>query len=331
LRRFTFVDESPGDSTFDTVFQTVAGDTLILRVYLQGNNNTMPTFSLAGVRARHPWLDDRMKVTGYTPIQSERQWKDANILLGPAVHAVVQEFQIHPPEVIDIIDLNLLNIQSKHKNNNNASISHRQSSSQQQNDAPPDYYATVLDNGKSTIPQQLPAAILDLLPKDLPQQFPQLEEMDRDELDALMNDELEFQAFINKLPVMRQLSTVACTILDDNAATAEQHLEQDKPELDRLWQECEALQDTLQCTVGEFEKLEVQQDKLCKPPDSRKMIRDLQKLKKEAFDKSERLADEWLENDASNVDAFLQVFITERKLHHLRACKLELLELNPTR
>ena len=143
---------------------------------------------------------------------------------------------------------------------------------------------------------------------------------------------LEFQTFCHKLPSMQTLRAMGVSVLDDNAKTAEEQLKNEK-ELQELAKVCKSQQDQLAGTVSEFQKLEQQQDKLCKPPDRRKMIKELTKAKKEAFDRSEQLAEDWLElEDAAqgSMDDFAKNFIQERKLHHVRAAKLELLEFMPS-
>ena len=320
-----------GDSTYDTVFQTVRGDTLILRVQLNNNGSSLPSLSLAGVKARHAWLDSGMRVVGYPPVQSESNWNQASLLLGKAVHAAVQEFQVHPPEILQIVDANLQSIQSKHAHSSSLTSSQSSASESKpsgrntsnQDDAPPDYFSTLLNNTNSS---SIPAVDMPSLPSN----FPELQTMDRDELDELLNDELAFQAFCHKLRFCRELQTIGTSVIDENAEMAHLHL-QDESVLQDLQGTCQTRQKELQQKVAAFQKLEKEQDKLCRPPDRRKMIRELQKAKKEAFEKSEDMAEEWLElEDARDgVDAFVKDFVEVRKLHHLRAAKLELLEMNP--
>jgi hypothetical protein len=74
--------------------------------------------------------------------------------------------------------------------------------------------------------------------------------------------------------------------------------------------------------------LEATQDEYCTPPDAKLVLRELNKAKKEAFDESEVLAEDWLEEGAPNVDLFVHEFLEKRILHHERAAKMELLERN---
>ena len=86
------------DDTYDTVFQTINGFALILRIYLPADVNCTPSMTLHGVRATHTWLDIRMKVIGYPQIASDQSWRASGIKLGDAVHAVIRHFQVNPRE-----------------------------------------------------------------------------------------------------------------------------------------------------------------------------------------------------------------------------------------
>lgn len=160
----------------------------------------------------------------------------------------------------------------------------------------------------------------------IPTQFDELRDLDREALDRLLEDTLEFQAFCNRLPVSKTLKTMATTILNDNVKAAEDNLKREA-ELKSLFSKAQELQKQLKQIVQEFQTLEAKQDKLCRPPDRRKVIRELAKAKKEAFDQSEQMSELWLENGATDVDRFVRDFLSLRKIHHKRAAKLELLEL----
>ena len=300
---------------------------MILRVHLDPHT-LFPTFTLAGVQAQHAWLNAQtMQVVGYAPIHNAVAWKQANLLLGQAVHAVVHEFQIRPPVIVQFIDFNLRNIQAKHKqqqprNSVNSSTASQSAAAAAAAAAaahppPPDYFSALQNVPSVDVP-------------DVPQQFPELETLDRDELDELLNDELEFQSFCHRLPYFRDtLQTLSVSVLDENAETAQHQLEQ-KPALQKLYQQAVQLQNDLNEKVTEFQALEQEQDKLCKPPDKRKLLRDLTRAKKEADDQSEALAEEWLELEeaggSAGVNDFVRDFMQQRQLHHVRAAKLELLE-----
>jgi len=268
--------------------------------------------TLAGVKATHPWLDSRMRVTGYSPLQSESAWTNAHLLLGTAVHNVVQELQVRPPDIEAIVDPNLQNIQSKQSKHRKTGAN-ESDRSQMKNDAPPTYSSALF---KPTPKVDMP---------EVSSQFSELSALSREELDTLLNNELDFQAFCSKLPVLKNLQALSISVIDDNAKAADKALENES-KLQALQSEAKMYQAQLSEAVERFKALEKKQNDLCKPPDHRRVTRELTKAKKLAFDKSERLADEWLENDAVDVDTFLQEFLDERKRHHSQGAKLELLE-----
>eukprot|EP00558_Chaetoceros_sp_UNC1202_P005291 CAMPEP_0197235390 /NCGR_PEP_ID=MMETSP1429-20130617/2828_1 /TAXON_ID=49237 /ORGANISM="Chaetoceros sp., Strain UNC1202" /LENGTH=328 /DNA_ID=CAMNT_0042693967 /DNA_START=387 /DNA_END=1373 /DNA_ORIENTATION=- len=67
--------------------------------------------TLVGIRAVHPWIDSRMKVIGYPPIENDATFLSSHMLLGHAVNAVVQHFQLNPPHALVIVDESLKRLQ----------------------------------------------------------------------------------------------------------------------------------------------------------------------------------------------------------------------------
>jgi hypothetical protein len=58
--------------------------------------------------------------------------------------------------------------------------------------------------------------------------------------------------------------------------------------------------------------------------------KELAKVKKEAFEESEQIAEEWLSQSPAmateSLELFLKQFLATRNIHHVRAAKLEVLE-----
>jgi hypothetical protein len=299
-----------GNDTFDTVFQSVHGDTFMLRIHF--NESNVPIMCLAGVEATHPWVDRLGMIVGFAPLQSATAWRDSKLLLGQAVHQVIQELQVHPPVLHRITDPALERIQT----NKSVRSSTSSSTTQQmvmEDEPPPPTYSAMLSETRVEMPE-------------IGTEFPELEMLDREQLDGLISNELEFQAFCNKLDSVKTLVTMVTSVVDENAKTARQNWEK-KSELNALHERAKEMQNQLREKVEDFRTLEQQQDKLSHPVDSKKVIKDLTKAKKEAFDQSEQWAENWIENQGgAQVDDFLAKFLEVRKLHHVRAAKLELLE-----
>lgn len=316
---------SRDDTTYDTVFQTTNGHTLIVRIHMPVVSTATspckaPGMTLAGVRAKHPWLDSRMRITGYAPIQTDEAWRSKGILLGAAVHEVVKHLQLNAPKVVEITDPGLRSIQPKAQGNNSTPPSSGRSSLAQQDkptavsengdDAPPNY-ETLLNFPGVELPQ-------------IPASFDCLNSLSRDDLEKLLEDEIQFMSFVNKLPVMEKILEVRCSLLDKNAGNAMANLDKEK-ELKKLHQEVTLLQKELKVGIQNFQNLEKMQDSLCAPPDTRSVLKQLTKAKKEALDSSEDMAEEWLE-DGGDPDQFVKTFVQQRMNHHIQASKIELIQ-----
>ena len=301
--------------------------------------------TLAGVKARHAWLDTRMQVIGYQAIASDAGWRQARMLLGEAVKQVVQHFQMQPPDVLEITDKGLQGIQPKKTNStSNGSSSNNSARRTQQttattrmdvDEAPPDYETLLMSSTARTshgVAPELPP---------IPTVIEELEGLSRQELDDLLQDGLSLMDFCNKLPIMQEMQTICMSTLDVNVRQANEHLKEKKPVLDALRSEVSKLHKELLEKVEEFRELEKKQDELymklsnsretraLSPANEKSLaIRELTKGKKQAFEESEQLADEWLEEEYYDVNDFVKKFMEKRKVHHLQAAKVELLQFN---
>ncbi|KAG7356766.1 Modifier of rudimentary Modr protein [Nitzschia inconspicua] len=327
---------SSDDTTYDTVFQTTSGDTLILRVNVPLQSSFAefcPAMTLAGVKVRHPWVDSSgrsMRITGYDPIQSEQSWKESRIKLGDAVHAVVKHLQLNPPQILEITDKGLQSIQQKKTNTNNGSritatpprngMNGSRTVAQHANDAPPSY---------NIVAEATPAPEVPM--PTIPIKFSELEGMSRQQLDDLMDDELEFMSLIYKLPVYDKIYTIGSSRLNENVQLAKGNLSHEK-KLQELQNDVKSLHKKLQEKMKAFSVFEAKQNAICAPPDRADTLRKLNKAKKEALDQSEEMAEAWVEGDSgNNVDDFCKNFLDSRKVHHMRAAKMEILKNTPDR
>jgi hypothetical protein len=283
--------------------------------------------TLAGVQARHSWLDSQMRVTGYSVVNSQDAWNQACLLLGPAVHQVVTHLQLNPPDIMEITDTGLRSIQPKSQSVQKvaatpsaaasafpqrppqyAGATHHSVSAM---DAPPDYESLL----------EVPEMDMPVIPTE----FEQLEPLTREELEELLQgDALEFERFCHKLPVSDTIQSIASSVVDENAAMARSNLDREQ-ELNQRHTTVTALQKQLETKIKAFQALEEKQNAAIAPPDTRHVMHQLNKAKKQAFDESEQMAEDWLE-EGGDVTKFLDGFMEKRKVHHLRAAKLELLQ-----
>uniref|UniRef100_A0A7S2IGW3 VPS37 C-terminal domain-containing protein n=1 Tax=Helicotheca tamesis TaxID=374047 RepID=A0A7S2IGW3_9STRA len=318
---------SRDDSTYDTVFQTKSGYALILRVHLPVAASTTslpppPGMTLVGVRATHPWVDGKMRVIGYDPVNSAQNWASSGLLLGNAVSTVVQHLQLYPPNVIEITDDSLQRLQAsiqggaaggggRQQQNRFPSNPPRSSLTQ----APPDYQ-TALETGGGDDDHNIPIP-------PVPSSFPELESMSRSEMQELLDDEEKYQAFVEEMPSVKTLNDLKSSIFKGNVETAESNLKHEE-ELGELHAEVQSLKEGLKEKVEKFRELESKQAELTRPPDKRDVIKKLTKAKKDAFNESEDIASAWLDDGGEDdIDEFVEKFLERRTVHHMRAAKIE--------
>lgn len=341
---------SSDDTTYDTVFSTVSGDTLILRVHFPslaftpGASVQAPEMKLTGATVTHPWLDGNLgRVIGYNPCSSDRAFRDSRMLLGQAVKQVVQEFQLNPPKVIKFTDPHLKKMQPNNNNNNhNDTASNEQQSIPESNPSsvePPAYDDSLFtamrennfnNNGRSnqSTTSSFTTTLVDL--PSLPTQFPELNNMDREELEQMLNDESVFQSFCNdNIPVVKQMQLLVAEKSEEVAQMAQSNLNEEES-LQTLFNTTQQLHDELKMIVQECQVLQQEQDNLQDKPNISVLMKELNKAKKVAFDESEQIADDWLNEDdkehcASTMTKFCQEFLEKRIIHHLRASKIQIL------
>jgi ESCRT-I complex subunit VPS37 len=281
-----------------------------------------PAMSLAGVRVSHSWVDGRMRIIGYEQIQSDTAFRASGLTLGQAVHAVVKHLQLYPPEVLEITDRGLEAIQFKQKQNqanSGSSAPGRPPSSSgggRIQEAPPDY--SLVDESKKFSP------VPDVPMPPTPNRYVEIDDLSREELDHLLEDELDFLSLVRKLDTFKEIHATASSVLDENVRLANANMSHEGL-LAQRHAEVVQLQAQLRKKVEQFQQLERQQNALCAPPDKRLALKQLNKAKRQAFDESERVAEEWVESGGS-VDDFVRQFLEMRVVHHKRAAKMELLQ-----
>ena len=301
-----------------------------------------PAMTLAGVEARHPWIDSRMRITGYDPIQTSDAWIDANIHLGVAVHTVIQHLQLNPPTIIRFVDPGLSAIQAKKQS---------QAAAHPPPPPPPAYHDSMVAKkpvqGASARASHMTvanAAVHNIDWPIIPSQFKELDTLSRERLEELMQNELEFRTFTNQLDIMQQYNVIQQQQLNKNVTIAKSNLQYEN-EIQQLHSNIMKLHTELQSKVKAFQELEQQQDKILQPPPVSNIVRELTKAKKEAYAQSEQIAEQWLrqqqqssssssintgENGSGNsISTFIETFTTVRKLQHVRAAKLELVQRQP--
>ena len=315
------------DTIYDTVFQTTSGFALIVRVYLPQNPSTTPTFTLHGVRATHDWIDIRMKVIGYPPIASDHSWRSSNLKLGDAVYAVIHHFQLNPPNVMEILDVNLQRLQeSLSGSTNNSAAAIRTSQQSVPNGSSSLQNVSVKENTSNKQSQhEVTDDEVNALIPSMPTSFPQFESMTMSEIKHLLNNESAFESFIQQTSEIATLNEIKQSIIDANVEAAQTNM-QYKERVEQQTAEIDTLQNELSSKLSSYEKLNNDRETLSRPPDLNEMGKDLNRAKKEAYRDSETIADDWVES-GENVNDFVKTFMESRILYHTRAAKAERLSL----
>jgi hypothetical protein len=342
------------DETYDTVFQTTTGFALILRIYLSTDVNLAPTMTLHGVRATHAWLDIRMKVIGYSHIASDKSWRTSNIKLGDAVYAVIQHFQVNPPSILEITDANLRRLQeslttgssstklSGSTNNNHGVGSNQYTSSASSGVQRVDNEYS--NNGHSRSNNQLPTVENDrikskfevdddevngLIPPT-PESFLELDAMPSSEIKRIVDNRAFLDLFVEGTSEVSTLRELKQSIEASNVDAARANLAHEA-NIDILTSEVDTLKEDLNMKVQRYQELDSQRLALTQPPSTQDVIAKLTATKRDAYRESEEYAEQWIEEsgDGEDVSEFIKKFIGVRQLYHIRAAKVERLEIEP--
>lgn len=304
---------SQDDSTYDVVFQTKSNITLILRVHIPnsptGHPCHAPAMTLIGILASHPWIDKKMRVIGFNAISSDTAWNSSGITLGSAVNAVVHQFQLNPPSDVEVTDPGLKKIQQRPTQTQRPSVSTINS--------PP-----ILNSIENEDMTKAKAKMKELNFPSIPNSFPDVDQMNRDEMESLLNDESKFDDFINKLPITIELNNLRNSVIDETVRYSNENISKQE-DLTTLKSEVESLRENISVQISTFEKLDGERKKLCMPPNQKDVIKLLQQSKKNAFNESEELASIWVDEGDLKIEEFVKQFLVTRKVYHERAAKIE--------
>ena len=302
------------DSTYDTVFQTTTGEALILRVYLPpvplfSSLCRAPSMTLVGITAIHPWLDSKMRLVGHPANQNDDTWRNARVLLGAAVHEVINQLQVNPPQILQITDPGLLQIQKKME-------LQRDSSNAPKGRNPPN-----TPQNANTSTSTKPAPQYDM--PTIPNNYPTMDSLSRDELQLLLDNDTEFTSFVTKLDIFPEIKQMGNSLLEENATVAKTNLGKES-ELKSLHEQVSLLQLNLKEKLENFKILEGRQAARYAPEDQQGVLKKLTKAKKVALNDSDECAEQFIES-GGNVTLFVKEFLIKRRLYHMRSAKIELL------
>ena len=305
------------DTTYDTVFQTVSGNALILRVHVPPRVGAVPAMNLVGVRASHPWLDSNMRVIGYPALSSDEHWRSSNMLLGGGVNEVVKHLQLNPPTILQITDKSLERLQQQNTSSSLTSGQHIRFPSY-----PPQHEGVYVP---SEFREQSTTKTSDtfFIPiPEVPSSFPEVDNMTKKEVETLLNDETAFKTFVKNLSAVTAIEEFHDVLSEGNFETAKANLAHEE-ELRALHADVKSLKSDLNQKIEAFSSLERAYLEFCGPLDPRRVLKKLHVAKREAFTESEKLGSSWLEDKDMSVDDFVNGFIEKRQVYHTRAAKIE--------
>ncbi|KAL7535323.1 hypothetical protein ACHAXR_006422 [Thalassiosira sp. AJA248-18] len=328
---------SSDDTMYDTVFQTMNGFALILRVFMPTDAGRAPTMTLHGVRASHSWLDIRMKVIGYAPISTDQRWKQSNLKLGDAVYNVIQHFQLTPPSLSEIVDDNLRRLQESlagprpgPSNNTfppSASAGFQGSNGSRQNNSRP--VSQPVQNGmvEEKVNFEVDDYEVNALIPPIPSSFEEINTMTLSEAKQVVENKAVLESFVESTSGVKTLKELKQSIETANVNTAKSNLNHEE-QIKGLFAEVETLKQDLNSKMQQYRKLDGERLSITNPPDLQEAIGELNKAKKDAYRESEELADGWVESGGENVSDFVNNFMEVRLLYHTRAAKAERLEMS---
>jgi len=266
--------------------------------------------------------------------------------LGTAVHAVVKQLQLYPPQILEVTDPALRALQKKmapttaNENGHAAANGNGHAAARSPQRAPVNNGR----NGTSQVPppnysswvqtQEAPAVTTRPLSKaetkplppihlpSIPSRYDEVDDMTLEELEKYMSDELEFLTIVGKLDKYKEIQTLRASVMKENFRMANASLVDEK-ELKELSNSCEDIKKAMQEKLAAFQELESEQTKLSAPPDTKSVLKKLSEAADESFEQSETIANDWVDDGGLNVDEFCKQFLEIRELHHKRAATAE--------
>ncbi|PRP74891.1 vacuolar sorting protein [Planoprotostelium fungivorum] len=160
----------------------------------------------------------------------------------------------------------------------------------------------------------------------IPSTFQELETRTASELAVLLNDEVEYDTFFNSLSCVQTMKQVRDDLRTKNEEVAKRGLSKES-ELELLQREIMSRHRVISEKKAILEgKLQKQQE-IMKQFSTASMINNLEVAAGEAERSSDRTAEQFL-NGTIDQKTFIQNFMQERKLFHLRSAKKESLMMS---
>lgn len=282
----------------------------------------------------HPWVDEQMVVVGSPLIKHFNPHSN----LGRVIKQVIDEFIEHPPQFDQPVAMTALpqiypTPMSQQPYTGTSGLSYT-----------PFSYSSVLSheytNSSNTSPTQIlppssPSPIAISSSNDykytVPDVLPGLSEKSDESLEKYLNDEdsvVLIDRFISRLEVIKKVQEDMEHMFQQHEKQAKLNVEME-PHLQVKWSRLQEKHLELQSCKETYDKLYQQQIQIMERYDRRNAFIKLKTLTQEADTESDITAEEFLEQKI-DITKFLQKFLHERKLYHLRASKSELMKYHRT-
>ena len=315
---------------FDTYFVTKSNDILKVRVTIPASSNwnanhsnnreetcPLPILKLQGIQASHAMIDENtMVVTGYAPLRDSIAWLDSGtgaVSLGEHVKRVVELFQNNPPIVLKFWEVDLAEkngVKLEVGNGGGGEV------------LPPSYDDSTWMIGGNNNRDSTDEYHLGGFP-NVPRSFPELDGMNREELELLLEDEEAFREFARRHYISKELD-LTLKICEENVKVANQNL-RCKDELESMMKEIEQLKLELRDKLEVYEPLEKRYVQVSKPPTKKGVLKKLNTARRQSSRRSDELSESFVQG-SMGVNDYIQKFMKERILFHERAAKMERLQ-----
>jgi len=273
-------------------------DRLVIRVSLPpAFPNAAPMVAVTTPGARHPWLDNSGRVVGAPALNS---W-NAYSRLDAAVGEVLSHFVAHPPTI-----------------GFGPSQPPYPGATGNRSSAP--YQSSSRGSGSGAREKKEEDDDGVFLPP-VPDEFPELAEIDSDQLTKLRDDPGEFKSYFESLPMPTMAFEMREQITESNKKQAKLNLSF-KERIEDLQNATIKLQEEAAEHWKRFKELEARQDVAMGQYDPLRLLTKLEASCTKLDDESELLASEFMNGDVP-LNEFLTRELELRKLYHLRKAKAE--------
>ncbi|XP_003389105.1 PREDICTED: vacuolar protein sorting-associated protein 37A-like [Amphimedon queenslandica] len=321
---------------------TVQGKAVTLEIFLSDRFPLEGPVVTASPYFTHPWVDQQMRVIGCPLLQQFTVHSN----LGTAIKQVIDELTTHPPLFDPPSSMASYPVQPP--------IPVPYSGPGPSSFVPPTstgpFSPSFAPFSYSSMPQPVPmpsnpsppvatrgmpssssssssSSISRRLSYSIPEKMPGISDKSNEELEKYLNDEdsvVLIDQYISKLDVIKRVQSEMESLFQENEELSKQNIDKE-PTIQSQWSSLQEKHIELQSLKERYDKIIKKQSQLVEKYDSARATMQLKTLSQETDTNSDIIADDFLEQKM-DCSSYLQKFLQERKLYHLRSAKLEMLK-----